>query len=110
MKAHMIRKMGEVIQKQRNQSLNIQKQSLKGVFIKRCFKYAVNLQQNNYCEVWFPFPCRGKGLLLKLGLGLWTWTIKNLDSGKPGPKTTWTLENMNPGKYGVNMGAIKKYV
>ena len=36
MRAHMIRKMSEVIQKQRNQSLNIQKQSFKGVHIKRC--------------------------------------------------------------------------
>ena len=36
MKGHMIRKMSEVIQKQRNQSLNIQKQSFKGVLMKRC--------------------------------------------------------------------------
>ena len=36
MRAHMIRKMNEVIQKQRNQSLNIQKQSFKGVLMKRC--------------------------------------------------------------------------
>ena len=36
MKANMIRKMSEVIQKQRNQSLNIQKQSFKGVLIKWC--------------------------------------------------------------------------
>ena len=35
MKSHMIRKMSEVIQKQRNQSLNIQKQSFKGVLMKR---------------------------------------------------------------------------
>ena len=32
----MIRKMSEVIQKQRNQSLNIQKQYFKGVLMKRC--------------------------------------------------------------------------
>ena len=36
MKAHMIHKMSEVIQKQRNQSLNIQKLSFKGVPMKRC--------------------------------------------------------------------------
>ena len=36
MKAHMIRKMSEVIQKQINQSLNTQKQSFKGVTMKRC--------------------------------------------------------------------------
>ena len=30
------RKMSEVIQKQRNQSLNIQKQSCKGVLMERC--------------------------------------------------------------------------
>ena len=36
MKAHMIRKMSEVIQKQRDQSLNKQKQSFKGVPMKRC--------------------------------------------------------------------------
>ena len=39
MKANMIRKISEVIQKQRNQSLSIQKQSFKGVLIKRCSEY-----------------------------------------------------------------------
>ena len=36
MKAHMIRKMSEAIQKQRNESLTIQTQSFKGVLMKRC--------------------------------------------------------------------------
>ena len=39
MKANRIRKISEVIQKQRNQSLSIQKQSFKGVLIKRCSEY-----------------------------------------------------------------------
>ena len=39
MKANRIRKVSEVIQKQRNQSLSIQKQSFKGVLIKRCSEY-----------------------------------------------------------------------
>ena len=34
--AHIIRKMSEVIQKEINQSLNRQKQSFKGVLMKRC--------------------------------------------------------------------------
>ena len=36
MKAYMIRKISEVEKKQRNQSLNIQKQSFKGILMKRC--------------------------------------------------------------------------
>ena len=36
MKAHLIRKMSEVIQKQRNENLTIQTQSFKGVLMKRC--------------------------------------------------------------------------
>ena len=39
MKANRIRKISEVIQKQRNQSLSIQMQSFKGVLIKRCSEY-----------------------------------------------------------------------
>ena len=39
MKANRIRKISEVIQKQRNQSLSIKKQSFKGVLLKRCSEY-----------------------------------------------------------------------
>ena len=85
----MMRKMSEVIQKQRKQSLNIQKQSLEGVLIKRCSEIC-----NTYAEVWFP----RKDLLLKPGPEPWTRTLKNLinmDSKNFEPWKTWTLENMS---------------
>ena len=78
MKANMIRKMSEVIQKQINQSLNTQKQSFKDVLKKGVLKYVANLQENTYAEV--CFPCRCKGRLLKT-----CWTLKNLDPAKPEP-------------------------
>ena len=46
----MIRKMSE-IQKQRNQSLDIQKQSFKHILTKRFLKYAAHLQEKTYVEV-----------------------------------------------------------
>ena len=47
MRAHMIREMSEVIQKQRNQSLNIQKQSFKGV---RCFEICSRSTGEHLCQ------------------------------------------------------------
>ena len=47
MKAHMIRKMSEVIKKQRNQSLNIQTEALLHWYLlKDVLKYAANLLEN----------------------------------------------------------------
>ena len=43
--------MNKVIEKHRNQSLDIQKQSFKDVLIKYVLKYAVNLPENTYAEV-----------------------------------------------------------
>ena len=47
----MIRKMSEVMQKQRNQSLNKQKQLSKGIPKKDVLKCAASLQENPYAEV-----------------------------------------------------------
>ena len=107
-KAHMKRKMSEVIQKQKNQSWNIQKLSFKGEDV---LKHAANLQDDTYAEEWFP--CRCKRLFLKPGIGPWTQALINLDPEKPGSwktwtQNTWTLKIMNPGKYGVNVSGIKK--
>ena len=93
MKANMIRKLSEVIQKQINQSLNIQKQSFKDVLKKGVLKYVANLQENTYAKV--CFLCRCKGLLLKT-----YWTLKNLDPAKPEPRKTWTLKIMVPKEIG----------
>ena len=92
--------MSEVMQKQENQSLNIQ--SFKGALIKRCSEICSKFTRGNL------FPCRCKELLPKAGPTHWNKT--NLDPEKHGPKKTWTLKNMNPGKYGVNMGGTKIYV
>ena len=47
MKAHMIRKMSEVIKKQRNQSLNIQTEALLHWYLlKDVLKYAAKLLEN----------------------------------------------------------------
>ena len=50
MKAHMIRKMSDVIQKQRNQSLNLQNQSFKVVFIKRCSEICSKFTGEHLCR------------------------------------------------------------
>ena len=50
MKAHMISKTCEVIQKQRNQSLNIQKQSFKGDLIKRCSELNRKFTGEHLCQ------------------------------------------------------------
>ena len=50
MKAHMIHEINEVIQRQRNQSLNIQKQSFKGVLIKRCSEICSQFTGENLCR------------------------------------------------------------
>ena len=81
MKAHMIRKMSEVIQKQRNQSLNIQKQSFKGVLIKRRSEIYSKFTGEHLCQN-VKFPCRWKAIKPDKP-GLWkTWTQKNLDPEK----------------------------
>ena len=108
MKANMIRKMSEKIQKQRNQSLSIQKQFFKGVLIKRC------------SEIWSQFTgehlCRSviSMQIQRATSKTWIQTL-NPDPDKPGPwktwsQNTWILKHMNSGKYGVNMGGIKNYV
>ena len=94
--------MSEVRQKQRNQSLNIQEQSFKGVLIKRCSEICSKFTGKHLCRS--VISMQMLGLLLKPG-SLKKWTLKNMD-----PKKTWNLENMNPRKYGVNMRGIKKYV
>ena len=50
MKAIMIRKMREVIQMQRNQSLNKEKQSFKGVLIKRFFEICSKFTGQHLCR------------------------------------------------------------
>ena len=46
----MIRRMREVIQMQRNQSLNKQKQSFKGVLIKSCFEICTKFTGEYLCH------------------------------------------------------------
>ena len=50
MKANMISKMSEVLQKQINQSLNIQKQSHKGVLIRRCYEICSKFTGEHLCQ------------------------------------------------------------
>ena len=47
---YMIRKMSEVIQKQWNQSLGIQKKSLKGALIKRCSEIGSKFTAEHLCR------------------------------------------------------------
>ena len=49
MKAHMIGKMSELIQRQRNQSLNVQKESLEGVLLKRCSEICNKFTGEHLC-------------------------------------------------------------
>ena len=75
MRAGMIRKMSEVIQKQINQSL--QKKSFKGVLIKRC------------SEICSKFTVEHRSVISmymqKATSKTWTRTVMNLDPEKPGP-------------------------
>ena len=82
MLAHMIRKMSEAIQKQRNQSLNIQKQSFKDVLIKRCSEIYSKFTGEHLCRN-VEFPCRWKAI----------------KPDKPGPWKTWTQKNLDPEKH-----------
>ena len=93
----MTSKTSEVIQKQRNQSLNIQKQSFKGDLIKRCSELNSKITGEHLSK----YTCQSMiSMWIQRDTSkAWSW-ILDPDPDQPGPLKTWAQKNLDPGKHG----------